>query len=93
MNYDESQVLTNFIITALEDGHLPVIESDYCISLCGIKLWCENYPYAYGTIYARKTFGMPSRKAIKMLRDAERLVRTNKELQLKEYLDKNKQCE
>lgn len=88
MNYSESPALTNFIITALKKGHRPVIDGTYGMTLCGIKLWCANYPYAYGMLYCRPSYGRPSRAAIKMLHDAELLA-----FELAEYLDKNKQCE
>lgn len=100
-NHPTSESLSNFIIKSLENGYLPeVVDGDtYRLKLRGIKMWAENYPYAYGTIIeanhhipSESKLGclMPSRVAIKMLRDAEMYVRKNPpELRIKKYLDMN----
>lgn len=74
-NYGTSKDLSDFIHASLDaGGHVEIISS-FKMSLSGLVLWRESYPYAYGYITELGTPKLlPSRGAALRLREAECLA-------------------
>ena len=96
-NHPTSKILSEFIISAIAQGYRPQISNKYTMKLNGVDLWRENWPYAYGsiektsslnedqTLYEIRNY-LPSRKAARLLRDAELEYLPSPEDEIKDYL-------
>ncbi len=69
-----SMELTRHIDSCLVSGERLSLITECTMELGGVRLWRENYPYAYGSLErgpAGATRFLPSRACAKRLRDAE----------------------
>lgn len=97
-NHKTSKNLTEFIHRSLDTGHKLNVIDNYYVTLNGVKLWVENYPYSFGNVVKSDGYHshsgpqdekrLPSRGAARRLRLAViAALGRDLEKEMKDYLN------